>query len=239
MKALILLGANCGLGNTDLAAMQMKHLDLERGWLTYSRPKTGVGRRAKLWPETVEAIRAAIKARPQPKSKEDAACVFLSVRGLRLVSTRTLPNAEGQGDVGPHKIVKTDDLTRPFAALLKRQGIEMKGISFYVMRHTFETIAGGSRDQVAVNLVMGHSDGSMAAEYRERVDDARLAAVATHVRSWLWPEQATAPPAEAPTGSASEAKPERPRAAKAKQAAGSRPTLRLFSAEAEDRANVG
>ena len=50
----------------------------------------------------------------------------------------------------------------------------------------FETIGGGSRDQVAVNLIMGHADSSMAAEYREEVGDDRLRAVTEHVRGWLF-----------------------------------------------------
>jgi hypothetical protein len=33
---------------------------------------------------------------------------------------------------------------------------------------------------------MGHTDNTMAGHYRERVDDARLQAVAEHVRSWLF-----------------------------------------------------
>jgi len=61
-----------------------------------------------------------------------------------------------------------------------------KGLNFYALRHTFETIAGDSRDQVAVDHVMGHSRNDMASVYRERIDDARLKAVTDHVHSWLF-----------------------------------------------------
>lgn len=39
LEAMILLGINCGLGNTDGAGLNQSHLDLERahGWLTCSR----------------------------------------------------------------------------------------------------------------------------------------------------------------------------------------------------------
>ncbi len=32
LKAMILLGINCGFGNTDVANLCVKHLDLKGGW---------------------------------------------------------------------------------------------------------------------------------------------------------------------------------------------------------------
>jgi integrase len=61
-----------------------------------------------------------------------------------------------------------------------------KGRGFYSLRHTFETIGGDSRDQVAVNHIMGHADASMAGIYRERIEDQRLIDVVNHVRRWLF-----------------------------------------------------
>ena len=55
---------------------------------------------------------------------------------------------------------------------------------------------GGTRDFPAIDLVMGHvpDDGGgrtpfavkMSARYRERIGDDRLAAIAEHVRMWLF-----------------------------------------------------
>jgi hypothetical protein len=56
LKAMILLGINAGLGNADCGRLPQRALDLERGWLDYPRPKTGMARRCPIWPETVEAI---------------------------------------------------------------------------------------------------------------------------------------------------------------------------------------
>src|SRR5205823_3745962 len=56
LRAMILLGINCGLGNADCGRLTVQALDLERGWLDFPRPKTGLPRRCPLWPETVEAI---------------------------------------------------------------------------------------------------------------------------------------------------------------------------------------
>ena len=49
-------------------------------------------------------------------------------------------------------------------------------------------MAGDSRDQIAVDHIMGHAPGSsdMSAVYRERIDDDRLVAVVRHVHEWLF-----------------------------------------------------
>jgi integrase len=70
---------------------------------------------------------------------------------------------------------------------LDKLELHRRGLGFYALRHTFETIGGEFRDQVAVNAIMGHVDASMAAVYRERISDGRLKAVVYHVYSWLYP----------------------------------------------------
>ncbi len=39
---MLLLGINVGLGNADVAKLPVSAIDLEAGWLTYPRPKTGI-----------------------------------------------------------------------------------------------------------------------------------------------------------------------------------------------------
>src|SRR5262249_40375790 len=53
MRAMILLGVNCGFGNSDCGRLSRSAVDLETGWIDYPRPKTGIARRCPLWPETV------------------------------------------------------------------------------------------------------------------------------------------------------------------------------------------
>lgn len=76
-----------------------------------------------------------------------------------------------------------------FKRLLQDQGVYRAGIGFYSLRRTFETVAGDTLDQVAVDFVMGHIPhaNDMSARYRQRVGDERLEAVAEHVRKWLFP----------------------------------------------------
>jgi integrase len=57
MRAHVYLGLNAGFGAADCAALPVSALDLVGAWHNFPRPKTGVMRRAKLWPETIEAVR--------------------------------------------------------------------------------------------------------------------------------------------------------------------------------------
>jgi len=175
LKAIILLGVNCGLGNSDISSMPFEALDLENGWLTYPRGKTGTIRRVRLWPETVEAIRDAIASRPEPRSKTDSKIVFITKYGGRWV-TET------------EKSVK-DSVSKEFTKLLKAEGLKRPGLTFYALRHTFQTIAeNGCRDPIAVKAIMGHVDGTISEHYREKVSDERLAAATDAVREWLFAE---------------------------------------------------
>ena len=71
------------------------------------------------------------------------------------------------------------------AKLLRTLGLHRKGLGFYALRHTFETIGGECRDLVAVNHIMGHVDDTTAGTYRERISDERLRAVTDAVHGWL------------------------------------------------------
>jgi integrase len=169
LRAMMLLGLNCGFGNADCGNLPLTAIDLDRGWIDYPRPKTGIDRRCPLWPETVAALREAIAVRPKPKEASLAGLVFLTSRGMSCVSGG-LANAVGA----------------PFAKLLKAHGLHRAGVGFYTLRHVFRTIADAARDPVAIDLIMGHSDPSMGAHYRERIEDSRLVAVTEHVRAWLF-----------------------------------------------------
>jgi integrase len=178
LRAMTLLGLNCGLGNTDCATLPQSALDLAAGWIDFPRPKTGIERRIPLWPETVEALRLAIAARPEPKDSADAGLVFLTKQGRRWVRVQPKRGTETAA------VVSLDAISQAFAKLLKSLGINSHR-NFYTLRHNFETHAGESKDQVAVDSIMGHVDPSMGAAYREKISDARLLAVVNTVRTWL------------------------------------------------------
>ncbi|MEZ6093175.1 MAG: hypothetical protein R3C03_02905 [Pirellulaceae bacterium] len=59
LTAMILLRINAGYGPADCCRMERRHL--VDGWAVMSRGKTGKTRRAKLWPETGNAIEAILR----------------------------------------------------------------------------------------------------------------------------------------------------------------------------------
>ncbi|WP_197440207.1 tyrosine-type recombinase/integrase [Polystyrenella longa] len=177
LKAMILVGLNCGFGQSDLSSLPQSAIDWRAKMIDYPRPKTAIPRRCPLWPETMQAMRDAIEVRPEPKHPADADLCFLTRRGERWVKI-------SQGE----KKAWSDSLGLKFGKLLRKHDLKRPGLNFYALRHTFETIAGESLDQVAVNHIMGHVDNSMSARYRERIGDDRLIAVSNHVRKWLFPK---------------------------------------------------
>lgn len=173
LKAMILLGINCGFGQTDISRLPRAALNLESGWVNFPRPKTAVERRCPLWKETIAAI-TSLK-RPEPKVEGDAGLVFITKYGAPFVRI----NSKG---------AVIDAVGLEFGKLLRELQLKRMGRSFYALRHTFETIAGDSRDQVAVDFIMGHAPNSddMAAVYRERIGNERLVAATEFVHDWLF-----------------------------------------------------
>jgi integrase len=170
LKAMILLAINAGFGNSDVGNLPLAALDLDGGWLSYARPKTGIDRRCPLWPETVEALRAALAKRPDPKSEGAAELVFVTKYGD-----------------GWAKDTRDTPVSKETRKLLDKLGVNGRR-NFYTLRHTFRTVADEAKDQPACDFLLGHESPHMSTAYRERISDERLTAVTDHVRAWLFPQ---------------------------------------------------
>src|SRR5690606_4631302 len=126
------------------------------------------------------ALSVAIASRPKAKSRADEPLAFLTRQGRPWV--RMTPT--GSDDPKKPEWSPIDSVALMFGRLLTELDVKRPGLNFYALRHTFETVAGESRDQVAVDAVMGHDPGDMASRYRERISDERLVAVTNHVHGW-------------------------------------------------------
>jgi integrase len=177
LHACILLGINCGFGNKDCGQLRVDHIDFQTGWYDLPRQKTGIDRQCILWQRTLDAIETAKSDRSTPKMSGDDSLCFLTSHG-RPVFWESLNEAN-------RSMSRCDNVGKAFTKVVKDCGIRT-GRGFYSLRRTFETVAGNSKDQVAVNMVMGHTDESMAEVYRQGIDDKRLKDVAKHVEKWLF-----------------------------------------------------
>lgn len=182
LHACILLGINGGMGNADCGRLSTTFLNLESGWYDLAREKTGIPRRFQLWPETIDAIRAAMRQRPIAKNDADDPLCFLTSHGLPIWWQASKPNGE---------VYLCDNVNKAFSKLVTKCGVDRSQRGFYSLRRTFETVAGATKDQVAVDYIMGHADASMAAVYRQGIEDQRLIDVGQHVHAWLYPVKET------------------------------------------------
>jgi len=168
LKSMIMLACNVGYGNSDIGTLPLSTLDLDTAWINHARPKTGIARKAPLWPETVDALREWLGMRPEPKKAEHANLVFVTV----------------QGDSWA-KETSDNPLSKEMRKLMDKLKINGHR-NFYCLRHTFQTIGDDARDFIAVRKIMGHASSDIADEYRERVSDERLQAVVQYVHDWVF-----------------------------------------------------
>ncbi len=194
LKAMVLLSVNTGFGNSDIASLPESAVNLQTGWIDFPRPKTEIPRHVPLWKETLAALQTWLPLRPAPADDAAKGLVFRTGQGRAWVRVQLKKVKEEEkettddGKIPAPREFAIDALSQAFAKVLKKLRINgRRGLGFYSLRHNFETYAGESKDQVAVDAVMGHVDSSMSANYRHRISDERLQAVVETVRAWLFP----------------------------------------------------
>ena len=163
MRAMILLGINCGYHNADVESLPLQTLQsgMRSGILEHARRKTEIERACPLWEETQAALEAWLSRRP----KSDSKMAFVLHNGRELSQTNA-------------------DVAKRFRMVRDAAGVHAGGYSW--LRKTFATYAGDGGDQVAVNFVMGHVDGTTPGVYRQLIRDHRLHRAVDLVRKWLF-----------------------------------------------------
>lgn len=187
LKAIILLGINCGFGNADIGALPADAVDLDSGVIDYRRTKTGFARRCLLWRETIDALKAAKAARPKPASDQNAGLFFVTRFGSpfwRETAREERGVMKGADFVDAvsvqfNKLAYT--LGVKVAAKDRTMGVGPDGRGFYTLRRTHRTFSDECKDPHAAALVMGHDFGSVAGLYVQHIDDSRLRAISDHI----------------------------------------------------------
>ena len=158
--SLLLLGLNCGFGNTDIATLKLCDINLEEATVSHARQKTGVARNFTLWPQTVEILKRYIKEyRGKPAKEEFANLVFINTKGAPFCYERI--DEDG-------KFRRSDAIKNRFLRLYERARLKRPyGRGFYSLRHTAATLAGlCSNDPSQVQAFLGHSNPNMQSFYR-------------------------------------------------------------------------
>jgi len=189
LRAMILLGINGGMGNTDCGRLPIAAVDLDKGVIEFDRPKTGIERVVPLWPATVTALQESLATRPRPHDDAATKLVFVTSFGRPWVR-QNVHRTEGSGIT---KVVPMDAIGEEFSKLLRKLGLKRRGVSFYTLRHTFRTWADEVRDQHAIHRIMGHTIPGMSGIYVETIGLERLVAVTEHVREKLFGESVASP----------------------------------------------
>ena len=100
------------------------------------------------------------------------------------------------GQPGNRSRYQATPVSHETTKLLQELKLHRPGLSFYALRHTFQTIGEKSRDKDAVRAIMGHTEAAndMSAVYNEEpVEDNRLRVVTDYVRAWLFPAESVLP----------------------------------------------
>ncbi len=178
MKAMILLGINAGFGqNTINATLLQATVDFNAAIIEFDRHKTGVRRVVPLWTETVKALKDY--QRPNIAHPE---LYFVTSRGNPWVHERV--HRDSHGIV--KKTVRCSAVDLEFCNAQKRAKMPVRG--FYLLRHTFRTIADTTGDLNAIRSIMGHAFPGMDEFYLhlKSGEVERLRRVVNHVHDWLY-----------------------------------------------------
>lgn len=175
LKPVLLLGINCGMGSSDIAAITRSQWRAGQEFLDCPRNKTGIDRRVWLWPETRQALAAAIAKRATPSRQKYDNRLLLTRRGL------PWSRAETTGTV--------EQVSRQLAEVKAAAGVT-KG-HHYDLRRTFRTVASETCDLEAIDHCMGHQGKGEGATYLQGISDERIRRVCESVRTWLYGTEVT------------------------------------------------
>lgn len=171
MATMIMLGLNAAYGNADCARLTREMIDFDKQWLAAPRHKSGVWRATWLWPETIELLQKVLAKERTRVPAEYADLVFL---------TRYRKPWWVDGQSG-------DAISKEFTKLREAAGVYRERVGFYSLRHVASTIGEqtpGVSDPIAVRVILGHADQSIAEKYRERFDESKIRMVSEHIRDW-------------------------------------------------------
>lgn len=201
LRVSVLLAVSAGMLAADLARLRRDEVDFDAGWIDHTRHKTGIPRRAPVWPEVREAWEAwrAHHRRRGDRRAPGAEDLFVVTETGLAVARR---GVEFAADGTPRE-KSTDALRIAFDKALRKSGVrpkarkveigpmpaEARGIGFSTLRRTCATFADGAGDRLAKARIMAHAaDAAIDDSYVDRIADDRIIAVSNAVRRHVFPD---------------------------------------------------
>jgi integrase len=159
-KAIILIGINCGFGPADIGRLRWNMIDLQRGRVCFPRPKSGTMRRAYLWKRTRSALERvrSLKHNKEALAREgEQSLVFITRKNLpyyRESEVHRVVEIDGQRVKKLIGIKVDNAILRTFRRMTSE--LQLEGLTFYRLRHSFKTLGKKAKDKEALDLMMGH-----------------------------------------------------------------------------------
>lgn len=185
-KALILVAVNTGLGPADLGRLQWRYVDMENGWLTMPRGKTGRKRIVYLWKKTRKALRYV-----REELKHSAAAFAAQGQDAYVFVTRKNKPMYRESETIRNGLIVgvkiQNSITTTVGRIAKKAGLV--GVTPYRLRHTFATCAADhSNNDRIVQVMMGHAKKSITDRYiHSRRLQKQIKRACIGVKRELWP----------------------------------------------------
>jgi len=150
-KLYIALACNCGYTQAEIATLEWEMIDPKTREVRRERPKSGQPQVHKLWPLTLELLRA--------ESKTTSGLCLVGAKGNPLLTQEI--KADGN-------ITHVDSIRLAFNRTLKKTKLDNTGRSFKHIRKTSaNAIAEKYEDNRLVDLFLGHSTHAMRNHYAD------------------------------------------------------------------------
>lgn len=154
-QCFIVLGLNCGYGQTDVSSLRIGEVDYENGYIERDRTKTGIRAKHKLWRVTLRLLKE--HCYQYEKKTDGSERVFLTSNNEVLV--RDCFKAD-------NKFFRSDAIKNAFGRLQKKTEIN-GGRGFYALRKTGSSII-EEIDPLATEMYLAHAEPGMKRHYAQR-----------------------------------------------------------------------
>lgn len=164
MRCWILLGTNCAFGPHELATLTREECDLDEGRISRFREKTGIYASWKLWPETIQYLKACFELENDPLVYQEHFSAIPQKHNHHLVFKSQQNNPLSHSRFVAGGATKMDTVNKRFKNLKAKWWMdERSGMGFKSLRRLSATLVDtlelNDRGR-AISMLLGHMSRS-------------------------------------------------------------------------------